>query len=75
MESVHAYVILDNTYMSPHTCDCTGTVIGVIHNRAGSIGIHGGGETHLVSHSAMDERYADDTPPQSNLLFLTALGA
>ena len=38
----------------------------------GSIGIHGGGETHLVSHfSAMDERDADDAR-QSNLLFLTA---
>ena len=38
----------------------------------GSIGIHGGGETHLVSHfSAMDERYADDAR-ESNLLFLTA---
>ena len=58
-----------------HTRDCRGTVIGVIHNRAGSIGIHGGGQTHLVGHPAMDERYADDTPPQSNLLFLTALEA
>ena len=41
----------------------------MIHNRAGSIGIHGGGEIHLVSHSAMDERYADDGR-QSNFSLL-----